>query len=94
MDILFTPIPTEFRQAKHSSTQREAGRIEKQPSSAQTRRCAHRFNYANSQGFFLCGLGHFFTNNNNLPVLYSLDNVGGAVFIGKDNNILLPGGVI
>jgi hypothetical protein len=30
---LFTPILTGFRQAKHSSTQREAGRIEKQPSS-------------------------------------------------------------
>ncbi len=48
----------------------------------QTRWCTHRFNYANCQGFFLCGLGHFFTNNTYLPVLYYLNNVDGDVFIG------------
>jgi hypothetical protein len=47
----------------------------------QSRWCTHRFNYANSQGFVSCVLGHFFTNNNYLPVLYYLNNVSGGVFI-------------
>jgi hypothetical protein len=45
------------------------------------------------KGFFFVGWV-ISSLNNNLPVLLFFNNVGGAVFIGKDDSILLPGWVI